>query len=801
MSRAAIVFVISAGILLCSLALWLKKSWDPPKESDSIAPFYFFMGGVFISAALLFLPLYHRQYLALPNAWIHSAVSAVHHAIQLFTVDADRDMIAFCYEAFEGRLAKCYALLLSAEYILAPVLAAGFIVTFFKNTTSYLKYTVLRYTQTHVFSELNEKSIALAKSIKAGHKWATIVFTDVFAKNEEVSFELLREAKKLRAICFKKDILAVRFIRKPTARGLSFYVIGEDETENINHAIALARKYSSAEHCRLYVFTTRDECEYLINQRGETERQGARGIKIRRIHEISSLIYHNLYQRGYEKLYLSAQALHGAMKAPPQRITITAVIVGVGLHGAEMIKALAWYCQMEGYQLRVEAFDKDPLAEKRFAAACPELMRKINRENSSDDAICQISIHAGIDVTTEAFVNSVKELKEATYVLVSLGADVLNIRTAIKVRSYFAQAGVTRVERVAGQDRGPLPVIQAIVYKAYETDKLGKLINYRHQYYSIDFIGDVASTYTEAVIMNSQLEKNAEAIHTLYYSPDTFYEYEYYYRSSCAAAIHIRAIASELSRHPLLQDPIDPGWLEWTDLFLKVIYHFAFKAKADDFACYCRDGQQYRSRQRPEAEIFSWAQAVLEHIIDPILGRMDAFAWDTWSAGTLITEDRAAYDRLVKLWRSDRSALEGIISALRAEDPLYPADPYSGIDPEKLSAVTLPDGREITGIDGRFLRDHILSCMSEKPEEIKYALHYILLVEKLKEQEHRRWNAYMRSEGYIESDSRFDLGKMHTDLRPYSQIKPEEKNKDIHMHMIVEQLKTIYAEKNNKPTA
>ena len=49
--------------------------------------------------------------------------------------------------------------------------------------------------------------------------------------------------------------------------------------------------------------------------------------------------------------------------------------------------------------------------------------------------------------------------------------------------------------------------------------------------------------------------------------------------------------------------------------------------------------------------------------------------------------------------------------------------------------------------------------------------------------EHRRWNAYMRSEGYIYSgspkkSSRNDLGKMHNDLVCYAGLDEEEKRKD-----------------------
>ena len=49
--------------------------------------------------------------------------------------------------------------------------------------------------------------------------------------------------------------------------------------------------------------------------------------------------------------------------------------------------------------------------------------------------------------------------------------------------------------------------------------------------------------------------------------------------------------------------------------------------------------------------------------------------------------------------------------------------------------------------------------------------------------EHRRWNAYMRAEGYIfsgsnDKSSRNDLAKMHHDLVDFSSLTEEEKRKD-----------------------
>ena len=52
--------------------------------------------------------------------------------------------------------------------------------------------------------------------------------------------------------------------------------------------------------------------------------------------------------------------------------------------------------------------------------------------------------------------------------------------------------------------------------------------------------------------------------------------------------------------------------------------------------------------------------------------------------------------------------------------------------------------------------------------------------------EHRRWNAYMRAEGYVFSGSkdkrsRNDLAKMHHDLVDFSSLSEEDKRKDRHV--------------------
>ena len=45
--------------------------------------------------------------------------------------------------------------------------------------------------------------------------------------------------------------------------------------------------------------------------------------------------------------------------------------------------------------------------------------------------------------------------------------------------------------------------------------------------------------------------------------------------------------------------------------------------------------------------------------------------------------------------------------------------------------------------------------------------------------EHKRWSAYMRSEGYVFNEKiKDDIAKTHYDLKPFKVISDEEKKKD-----------------------
>ena len=141
------------------------------------------------------------------------------------------------------------------------------------------------------------------------------------------------------------------------------------------------------------------------------------------------------------------------------------------------------------------------------------------------EAKYKITIHSGMDIDTAAFDKAVTALPQSTYVVVALGDDDKNISTAIKLRSLFKRNGYE-------------PVIQAIVYDTDKKDALSDIRNFKKEEYNIRFIGDMRYSYSEAVILHSDVERAALERHLKWGEEKDFWQYDYNYKSSIASAIH-----------------------------------------------------------------------------------------------------------------------------------------------------------------------------------------------------------------------------------------------------------------------
>lgn len=504
-----LAMAVAAASAITAFIIGVKKGGG----SRWLSPIKILFFGVFAASFLLHLPVIVKmQGLAAPR--FSSVFLSLHSTFQIFTIDSDRSLII---DELSGmNMENAYRTAMSVLFVLAPILTFGFVLSFFNNISSRLRFLWSFNKEVYVFTDLNEASSTLAEDLRRNHSDAAIVFADVTDNGDDAYDELYSRTRRIKAICFKKNVSSVSLRPHNIKAQITFFVIDRHEKDNIETALELSKKYEARPNTRMFVFSTNPESELLFTSASND------CLKVRRINTARSLINRTLYENG-ERFFKHALPVSKNEKR------ISAVIVGLGTRGREMLKALAWFCQMDGYSVIIDAFDSDPLAEKKMAAMCPELLSPdYNGVSVPGESEYLIRIHPGMDVSSSDFIDEINKLTGTTYVLVSLGSDEKNIRTAADLRMRF--------ERI-----GAKPDIDAIVFSTASSNALSNVKNYRGQSYDVNFIGDIGTSYSERVIIDSELETEALARHLKWGCEDEFWRYEYNYNSSVASAIHMKA--------------------------------------------------------------------------------------------------------------------------------------------------------------------------------------------------------------------------------------------------------------------
>ena len=72
--------------------------------------------------------------------------------------------------------------------------------------SAYFSYKTHYDSDVYIFSELNEKSLALAESIRKSDDKCMLIFTNIYTKNDKELEKLCESAKVLGAVCFRKNL-------------------------------------------------------------------------------------------------------------------------------------------------------------------------------------------------------------------------------------------------------------------------------------------------------------------------------------------------------------------------------------------------------------------------------------------------------------------------------------------------------------------------------------------------------------------------------------------------------------------
>lgn len=518
--KGIVFFAVSVAIFLFFLTVAIVRKINRKSINGILKPANCIILGVFLATTVLYVPIFIEANSNVVD--FKTIAQSIHNSIKLFVVDSDFDNVLLYASALDPVYREIYEIFFSSMFILAPVMTFTFVISLFRDFISGMKLGACFFKNVYVFSELTEKSLALATDVLSGDEKSAIVFADVFFGDEKN--ELVEKAEEMGAITFKKSMMAINFNVHSKNKKLVFFVIGKDENENIKNSSALIKKYRYLKNAELYLFSNTKQGELLLDSVGEYHT-----MKIRRVNESSSLVKRYLFDEG-SKIFKSAHAVEDNLKV------ISAIVIGMGSYGTEMAKALPWFCQLNGYRFKLNIFDKDVDTESKFRALCPGYLDpECNRVYIDGEAQYDITVHSGIDYSTYDFEEKLKEIKDASFAFISMGDDAANISCAVNLRTCFERMGIH-------------PKIVAVVHDGDKVRQIKKALSTdkNPRPFDIEYTGMLEELYSMKVIINSELEEKALAVHNKYPSvgktlrdhEQAFWSNEYNYNSSCASAIH-----------------------------------------------------------------------------------------------------------------------------------------------------------------------------------------------------------------------------------------------------------------------
>ena len=250
-------FFASILCLIAAAAFAFSISKSNFVKKHKIGTFKSLFAGVFGAVVFAFYPVhFFAAERTLLGAW-RAFLLSLFNSMQVFAIGCDFEVVTTGIKGCPDYLYAIYLGWIATLFVVAPIFTFGFVLSLFKNLSEYIKYILAFFKDVYIFSELNDKSLALASDIKRNNKNVAIVFTDVFEKDEETNYELIEDAAKIGAICFKNDILVVDFKRHSLRKSISFFAIGVNETENLNQSLKLIEHYRERKDTHIFVFSTR----------------------------------------------------------------------------------------------------------------------------------------------------------------------------------------------------------------------------------------------------------------------------------------------------------------------------------------------------------------------------------------------------------------------------------------------------------------------------------------------------------------------------------------------------------------
>ncbi len=464
-------FLISALIILIStvvISFTQKKGFSNG--------FRIFTVGMIIVAVLTLIPLIIQYNLSNAIDEKIPLITVVLSALQLSTLDADYNF----WVTESEKTSHVYSVFCIVVFYLMPFVVGGFILSFFEAFLTKCKYKILRrHREVFYFSNLNENTLHLAKTIALDKKKALIVFCNI----RDTNSVLLEEVKDNRFLVLDSSEIELLY---PSRLGSNYFEFSTDENKNLSVTIKIvskAQRFNENKQRCIKVFTLSSQVESV-----EIINQTAKGM-------INVILVNSAMRVAYDLLY--SNPLTCALSKNDKKINC--LILGTNKIAEEIIKAIIWCGQLgEDYTLSLLVLDLNAtLFESRLQRDYPEIFKE-NYDVKFVD--CDIN-------TSQLSLALEKYALKANYIVISTDNDEANYSTASYLRTFFLRHDKELQNK---------PNISVLINNINKENNL-RLIN---QSAGFDFLyfGETHSVYDYKSLVDSDLEKIAINVSNSYQS-------------------------------------------------------------------------------------------------------------------------------------------------------------------------------------------------------------------------------------------------------------------------------------------
>ena len=524
-----LIHIILSVLVLCATVIFsVKRARSHSEIKHLFSALRILTFGTFISCIIIHLPFYYYgEYIYHDGyTFFRPFIMSIHSTLQAFVLGFNyRDLMEDIPE-LNDVINAVYTCIVAILYIIAPILTLTNILSLFNAFLSELKIkrNFFRRKPLYVFSEMNGQSIAIAQSIAENYQDSKknngnqkklrkplLVFTDFYPSETEPDQDMLQSAQNLKAVCVKTDITHLKLNKKRYP--IEFFIIGGDESENMEQAIKLNDEYKDSSKCSVYLYsakpnagyildsidkgkhtitsrklTPKDAEDFLDNKESAKEAYSSDNsyYYIRRVNVVNSFTIKALTDSALMQK-LSEQAR--------SKKTISVMIVGLGLYGTAFLKNALWLYQFKGCTLKIHVIEsekKETLRDK-IAKEMPGLSAHLCKDEASflhycsdteGDCLFDVFIYHSIDCESShlndlilqqnkfepaAFGDvSPKELPnrfiDVYAAFVTLGDDNKNIETAVILRGLFDRIKHIKNKDLINIPANELPLLYSVVY-------------------------------------------------------------------------------------------------------------------------------------------------------------------------------------------------------------------------------------------------------------------------------------------------------------------------------------------------